>query len=50
MTAEFAQFPFITPYLYPGYHQHIYDGVNFASGGAGALVETHQGLVCLIGI
>ncbi|KAK4591493.1 hypothetical protein RGQ29_021625 [Quercus rubra] len=42
--AEFANLPFITPYLYPGYHQYS-DGANFASAGAGALVETHQGLV-----
>nr|POE60352.1 gdsl esterase/lipase 5 [Quercus suber] len=41
--AEFANLPFITPYLYPGYHQYT-DGANFASAGAGALIETHQGL------
>lgn len=33
-------------FLYPGYHQYI-DGSNFASAGAGALVETNQGLVCI---
>jgi hypothetical protein len=37
--------PLITPYLNPGYHRCI-DGANFASAGAGALVETHQGSVC----
>jgi hypothetical protein len=37
--------PLITPYLHPGYHSYI-DGANFASGGAGALVETLQGFVC----
>ncbi|KAK4591489.1 hypothetical protein RGQ29_021621 [Quercus rubra] len=42
--AEFAELPFITPFLYPGYHQYT-DGSNFASAGAGALVETNQGLV-----
>jgi hypothetical protein len=48
MTAEFAKLPFITPYLYPSYHQHIKDGANFASAGAGALVDTcrRQGSVC----
>ncbi|XP_061361893.1 GDSL esterase/lipase 5-like [Gastrolobium bilobum] len=43
--AEYAKLPLIPPYLHPGYHdEHIY-GVNFASAGAGALVETNQGLV-----
>ena len=37
--------PFIPPHLQPGYHQYT-DGANFASAGAGALVETNQGLVC----
>jgi hypothetical protein len=46
MTAEFANLPFITTYSYPGHHRHIKDGANFASAGAGALVETYQGLVC----
>ncbi|KAM3699178.1 hypothetical protein ACJW31_05G006100 [Castanea mollissima] len=41
--AEFAKLPFITPLLYPCYHQYT-DGSNFASGGAGALVETNKGL------
>jgi hypothetical protein len=44
-TAEYAKLPLITPYLHPGYHSYI-DGANFASAGAGALVETAQGLVC----
>uniref|UniRef100_A0A7N2LL89 Uncharacterized protein n=1 Tax=Quercus lobata TaxID=97700 RepID=A0A7N2LL89_QUELO len=39
---EFAKLPFITPLLYPGYHQYT-DGTNFASAGAGALAETNQG-------
>ncbi|XP_039008206.1 GDSL lipase-like [Hibiscus syriacus] len=34
----------IPAYLKPGKHKFT-DGVNFASGGAGALVESHQGLV-----
>ncbi|KAE7998989.1 hypothetical protein FH972_003477 [Carpinus fangiana] len=42
--AEYAKLPLITPYLHPGYHSYI-DGANFASGGAGALVETLQGFV-----
>jgi hypothetical protein len=45
VAAEYAKLPLITPYLHPGYHRYI-DGANFASGGAGALVETHQGYVC----
>jgi len=45
VAAEFANLPLIPPYLQPGNH-HFTDGVNFASGGAGALVETNQGLVC----
>ncbi|KAF8393686.1 hypothetical protein HHK36_021933 [Tetracentron sinense] len=36
--------PLIKPYLQPGIRQ-ITDGANFASAGAGALVETHRGLV-----
>ncbi|XP_011043915.1 PREDICTED: GDSL esterase/lipase 1-like [Populus euphratica] len=39
--AEFAKLPLIPPYLQPGNRQFI-NGVNFASGGAGALVETNQ--------
>ncbi|KAL6137363.1 hypothetical protein ACLB2K_062655 [Fragaria x ananassa] len=42
--AEYANLPFIPPYLQPGNHQFTY-GANFASAGAGALVETSQGLV-----
>ncbi|GMY22675.1 gdsl esterase/lipase 5 [Fagus crenata] len=42
--AEYANLPLIPPYLHPGYNRYI-DGTNFASGGAGALVETHRGLV-----
>ena len=34
----------MTPYLHPGYHRYT-DGANFASAGAGALAETHQGMV-----
>ncbi|XP_037492979.1 GDSL esterase/lipase 1 [Jatropha curcas] len=40
--AEYLKLPLIPPYLQPGNHQFT-DGTNFASGGAGALVETHQG-------
>ncbi|XP_028752147.1 GDSL esterase/lipase 4-like [Neltuma alba] len=44
---EFAELPLIPPYLQPGYHRYT-DGANFASGGAGILVETNQGsVVCL---
>ncbi|XP_048329643.1 GDSL esterase/lipase 1 isoform X1 [Ziziphus jujuba] len=42
--AEYAKLPFIPPYLQPGNKLFIY-GVNFASGGAGALVETGKGSV-----
>ncbi|KAE9616003.1 putative carboxylesterase [Lupinus albus] len=42
--AEYAKLPLIQPYLFPGYKQYT-DGINFASSGAGALVETHQGIV-----
>ncbi|XP_007042987.2 PREDICTED: GDSL esterase/lipase 1 [Theobroma cacao] len=42
--AEYAGLPLIPAFLQSGNHRFIY-GVNFASGGAGALVETHQGLV-----
>ncbi|KAM1513007.1 hypothetical protein ACFX1Z_024494 [Malus domestica] len=42
--AEYAKLPFIMPYLQPGFNNYVY-GVNFASGGAGALAETHQGFV-----
>ncbi|EOX98817.1 GDSL-motif lipase 2, putative [Theobroma cacao] len=42
--AQFAGLPIIPTYLQPGNHKFT-DGVNFASGGAGALVESHQGFV-----
>ncbi|KAK4269023.1 hypothetical protein QN277_022232 [Acacia crassicarpa] len=42
--AEYAKLPLIQPYLFPGNQGYI-KGVNFASGGSGALVETQQGLV-----
>ncbi|KAA8546219.1 hypothetical protein F0562_003042 [Nyssa sinensis] len=42
--AEYAKLPLIPPYKQPGNH-HFINGANFASGGAGALVETNQGLV-----
>ncbi|XP_034695566.1 GDSL esterase/lipase 5 [Vitis riparia] len=42
--AQYAKLPIIPPFLQPGVHQFYY-GVNFASAGAGALVETFQGAV-----
>ncbi|KAK9923828.1 hypothetical protein M0R45_032228 [Rubus argutus] len=42
--AEYGNLPFVPPYLQPGFNNYTY-GVNFASGGAGALAETHQGFV-----
>nr|ACU24600.1 unknown [Glycine max] len=42
--AEYANLPLVPPYLQPG-NSNYYGGVNFASGGAGALVETFQGSV-----
>ncbi|GMN36773.1 hypothetical protein TIFTF001_006288 [Ficus carica] len=42
--AEYANLPLISPFLQPGF-RHYNDGVNFASSGAGALVETFQGSV-----
>ncbi|XVE93117.1 hypothetical protein REPUB_Repub01dG0162500 [Reevesia pubescens] len=42
--AQFAGLPIIPTYLEPGNHKFT-DGVNFASGGAGALVESHRGFV-----
>ncbi|KAL5583405.1 hypothetical protein UlMin_015847 [Ulmus minor] len=42
--SEFAKLPLIPAYLKPGIKDYSY-GVNFASGGAGALVESHQGFV-----
>lgn len=47
IAAEYANLPLIPPFLQPGFHNY-YDGVNFASAGAGALVETFQGSVCII--
>ncbi|XWS54492.1 hypothetical protein CRYUN_Cryun10bG0094300 [Craigia yunnanensis] len=44
VTAQFAGLPVIPTYLQPGNHKFT-NGVNFASGGAGALVESHQGIV-----
>ncbi|KAM6585450.1 hypothetical protein CsatB_012452 [Cannabis sativa] len=43
--AEYAKLPFIVPYLQPCNHHDFKYGVNFASAGAGALVETRPGLV-----
>ncbi|CAK7338923.1 unnamed protein product [Dovyalis caffra] len=43
--AEFAKLPLIPPYLQPGDNHQFINGVNFASGGAGALVQTNQGYV-----
>ncbi|MED6137949.1 hypothetical protein PIB30_069785 [Stylosanthes scabra] len=42
--AEYEKEEFIPPHLQPGYHEYS-NGANFASAGAGALVETNQGLV-----
>ncbi|KAA8541590.1 hypothetical protein F0562_022742 [Nyssa sinensis] len=42
--AEYAKLPLIPPYKQPANHQFI-NGVNFASAGAGVLVETHKGMV-----
>ncbi|KAH9619330.1 hypothetical protein KSS87_021880 [Heliosperma pusillum] len=39
--AKLAHLPLIPPYLQPGLHQFSH-GVNFASAGGGALVETFQ--------
>ncbi|KAH7547012.1 hypothetical protein FEM48_Zijuj01G0261800 [Ziziphus jujuba var. spinosa] len=46
--AEYAKLPLIPPYLQPGIDHQLTNGVNFASSGAGALVETRQGLVSYI--
>ncbi|XP_018447791.1 GDSL esterase/lipase 5 [Raphanus sativus] len=43
--AEYAKLPLIPPFLEPGDSQKKLSGVNFASAGAGALVETFQGSV-----
>lgn len=44
-SAEYANLPLIPPFLQPGIinRGYYYSGVNFASAGAGALVETFQG-------
>ncbi|XP_076888458.1 GDSL lipase-like [Bidens hawaiensis] len=42
--AEQARLPFIPTYLKPGNNEFVY-GANFASAGAGALVESHAGFV-----
>ncbi|TQE08704.1 hypothetical protein C1H46_005688 [Malus baccata] len=42
--AQYAKLPIIPAYLQPGLNNYT-NGVNFASGGAGALVESHQGFV-----
>ncbi|KAJ1439967.1 SGNH hydrolase superfamily [Sesbania bispinosa] len=41
--AEYAKLPLIPPFLQPS--ADYSNGVNFASGGAGVLAETNQGLV-----
>ncbi|KAJ4837544.1 hypothetical protein Tsubulata_028095, partial [Turnera subulata] len=41
---EYLKLPLIPPYLQPDNHQFT-NGVNFASGGGGALVETHRGML-----
>ncbi|CAJ1975715.1 unnamed protein product [Sphenostylis stenocarpa] len=41
--AEYAKLPLIPPFLQP--NADYSNGVNFASGGAGVLAETNQGLV-----
>ncbi|KAK9923843.1 hypothetical protein M0R45_032241 [Rubus argutus] len=42
--AQYAHLPLIPPFLQPGF-RHYSSGANFASSGAGALVETFQGSV-----
>lgn len=42
-SAEYAKLPMIPPFLQPS--AEYINGVNFASGGAGVLSETNQGLV-----
>ncbi|XP_062087914.1 GDSL esterase/lipase 1-like [Humulus lupulus] len=42
--SQYAGRPLIPPYLKPGVTNYAY-GVNFASGGAGVLVESHRGFV-----
>lgn len=43
--AEYSKLPFIQPYLQIGYQYQLAYGANFASAGAGALVETFPGFV-----
>lgn len=43
--AEYARLPLIPAYLDPRRHNEFVYGANFASGGAGALVESHAGFV-----
>ncbi|KAI9102918.1 hypothetical protein K1719_023357 [Acacia pycnantha] len=44
--AEYAKLPLLLPYLHPATYEDDYMfGANFASAGAGALVETGQGIV-----
>ncbi|XP_050210649.1 GDSL esterase/lipase 5-like [Mercurialis annua] len=42
---EYANLPLIPPFLQPGFESREFFGVNFASSGAGALVETYLGYV-----
>ncbi|KAD6795108.1 hypothetical protein E3N88_06004 [Mikania micrantha] len=42
--AEYAKLPLIPAYLEPGNDEYTH-GANFASGGAGALVDSHAGFV-----
>ncbi|KAK9052075.1 hypothetical protein SSX86_028703 [Deinandra increscens subsp. villosa] len=47
---EFAKVPLIPPYLNPSSYRYYYDiGANFASAGAGALLQTFQGSVISLG-
>ncbi|XP_055820228.1 GDSL esterase/lipase 5-like [Solanum dulcamara] len=43
--AEYAKLPLLPPFLQPGRKHSYYNGANFASAGAGALVTTFQGSV-----
>ncbi|KAM7471901.1 hypothetical protein LguiA_010084 [Lonicera macranthoides] len=45
--AEYAKLPIIPTYLQPGNDEFL-NGANFASGGAGGLDETYQGMVCML--
>ena len=44
IAAEYAKLPLIQPYLDPKNNLYL-NGVNFASGGGGALAGSHQGQV-----